>query len=64
MRFVMTFVWSFLLVAMLNYVAGSIANVGFDFVPGVIASVIVAVVVILDWRILSRRRNCRSLINH
>ena len=31
MRFVMAFVWSFLLVAMLNYVAGSIANVGFDF---------------------------------
>ena len=29
MRFVMAFVWSFLLVAMLNYVAGSIANVGF-----------------------------------
>ena len=47
MRFVMTFVWSFFLVAMLNYVAGSIANVGFDFLPGVIVSVIVAVVVIL-----------------
>ncbi len=47
MRFVMAFVWSFLLVAMLNYVAGSIANVGFDFLPGVIASVIVAVVVVL-----------------
>ena len=47
MRFVMTFFWSFCLIAMLNYVAGSIANVPFDFMPGAIVSVIVAVVVIL-----------------
>ena len=44
MRYVMTFFWSFCLVAMLNYVAGAIANVPFDFMPGVIVSVIVAVI--------------------
>lgn len=43
----MTFVWSFLLITMLNYVSGSIANLSFDFVPGVIVSVIVAVLVLI-----------------
>ena len=47
MRFVMTFFWSFCLVSMLNYVAGAIANVSFDFMPGVIVSVIAAVIVII-----------------
>ena len=47
MRFLMTFVWSFLLVSMLNYVSGSIANLPFDFLPGAIISVIVTIVVIL-----------------
>jgi len=32
---------------MLNYVAGAIANVPFDFMPGAIVSVVVSVVVIL-----------------
>lgn len=47
MKIVMTFVWSFLLVAMLNYVTGSIANVPFDFVPGVVISAILAIFVII-----------------
>ncbi len=47
MRYLMTFFWSFCLVSMLNYVAGSIANVPFDFLPGAIVSVIVAVLVII-----------------
>ncbi len=46
MRFVMTFFWSLCLVSMLNYVSGAIANVPFDFMPGVIVSAIVAVLVI------------------
>ncbi|WP_342508965.1 YjzD family protein [Sporosarcina sp. FSL K6-2383] len=46
MRYLMTFFWSFALVAMLNYVAGAIANVEFDFVPGAIMSVIAALLVI------------------
>jgi hypothetical protein len=46
MRYLMTFFWSFALVSMLNYVAGYIANVGFEFLPGVIMSVIAALLVI------------------
>lgn len=47
MQFIMTFVWSFLLITMLNYVAGSIAGVAFEFLPGVVISAIVAVIVII-----------------
>lgn len=43
----MTFLWSFLLVTMLNYVSGSIASVSFEFLPGLIISLIIAVFVIL-----------------
>jgi len=32
---------------MLNYVSGAIANVPFDFMPGVIASVVISVIIIL-----------------
>ena len=46
MKYVMTFFWSFCLIAMLNYVAGAIANVPFEFMPGVIVSVIVSVIII------------------
>ncbi|MCG7334287.1 YjzD family protein [Sporosarcina sp. ACRSM] len=47
MQFIMTFIWSFLLISMLNYVSGSIANVSFEFLPGVIISLIVSVFVFL-----------------
>ncbi|HJF31989.1 MAG TPA: YjzD family protein [Sporosarcina psychrophila] len=47
MRYVMTFFWSFCLITMLNYVAGSIADVPFDFMPGAIVSVVVSVIVII-----------------
>lgn len=43
----MTFFWSFCLITMLNYVAGSIADVPFDFMPGAIVSVVVSVIVII-----------------
>ncbi|MDS9470370.1 YjzD family protein [Sporosarcina pasteurii] len=47
MRFIMAFVWSFVLVALLNYVVGAIANVPFDFQAGVMISLVMAVLVIL-----------------
>ncbi|WP_369823351.1 DUF2929 family protein [Sporosarcina sp. P17b] len=43
----MTFVWSFLLVAMLNYVAGSIGGTEFDFMAGVTVSIVLAVLVLI-----------------
>ncbi|WP_432354672.1 DUF2929 family protein [Sporosarcina sp. A2] len=46
MKFIMTFVWSFLLVSMLNYVAGAIANVPtFEFTTGIIASLVLSVMI-------------------
>lgn len=47
MRYILTFLWSFFLVTMLNYVAGSIVGVGFDFKAGVIASVVLGVIAII-----------------
>lgn len=43
----MTFVWSFVLVSLLNYVVGSIANTDFNFQAGAIISVGLAVLIIL-----------------
>ena len=47
MKYVMTFFWSFCLISMLNYVSGAIANLPFDFMPGVYVSLVVSVIVIL-----------------
>ena len=47
MRFILTFVWSFALVTLLNYVVGAIANVPFNFEAGIIISVVVAILIIL-----------------
>lgn len=46
MRFLVTFIWSFLLVSLLNYVAGAIANVPFNFEAGIYVSVVVAFLII------------------
>lgn len=43
----MTFVWSFILVTMLSYVTGAIANIPFTFMPGAVLSVIAALVIII-----------------
>ncbi|WP_368664429.1 DUF2929 family protein [Sporosarcina sp. HYO08] len=43
----MTFVWSFFLITMLNYVVSSINSVPFEFVTGLIVSAIISVVIIL-----------------
>ena len=47
MRFILTFVWSFALVTLLNYVVGAIANVPFNFEAGIIIAVVVGILVIL-----------------
>lgn len=46
MKYIMAFVWSFLLVTMLNYVAGSIAGLPFDFRAGLVASIVLAVIIL------------------
>ncbi|MCZ2258995.1 YjzD family protein [Sporosarcina sp. G11-34] len=47
MRFIITFIWSFCLVSLVNYVVGAIANVPFDLQAGAIISVILSVLVII-----------------
>ncbi|MDV6376917.1 YjzD family protein [Sporosarcina sp. GW1-11] len=47
MHYIMTFVWSFLLVSMLNYVAGSIGGTEFDFMAGVTVSIVLAIFVLV-----------------
>ena len=43
----MTFLWSLLLVSLLNYVVGAIANVDFNFLAGVVVSLFLSVLVIV-----------------
>ncbi|MER1984514.1 MAG: YjzD family protein [Solibacillus sp.] len=45
MQYIVTFVWSFLLVSMLNYVVSSVMGVPFDFVAGAIISVAFSILV-------------------
>ena len=47
MQYIMTFVWSFLLITMLNYVVSSVLNVPFEFMTGVIVSVAFAVLIFI-----------------
>ena len=48
----MTFLWSFLLVTLLNYVVSSVLGVPFDFVAGAIVSVAFGIVVLIIASIL------------
>lgn len=47
MKYIMTFVWSFLLVSMLNYVVSSVLGAPFDFQIGAIVSVVFAVLIFI-----------------
>ena len=45
MKFIMTFIWSFLLVSTLNYVVSSVADVPFNFQLGAILSLVFAALI-------------------
>ncbi|MER1998289.1 MAG: YjzD family protein [Lysinibacillus sp.] len=47
MQYIMTFFWSALLISMLNYVVSSVLGVQFDFVNGLIISVVFSVLVLI-----------------
>lgn len=47
MQYIATFVWSFLLVSMLNYVVSSVLGVPFDFQVGAILSVVFSVLIFI-----------------
>lgn len=52
MKFVFTFVWSFLLITLLNYVVSSVNGVHFDFTLGAIVSVGVALLLFVISKII------------
>jgi len=45
MQYIVTFIWSFLLVSMLNYVVSAVIGVPFDFQTGAIISVVFSVLI-------------------
>lgn len=47
MQYIMTFIWSFVLVTMLNYVVCSVLGAEFDFMTGVILSLVVSVLTLI-----------------
>ncbi|MBT2570416.1 YjzD family protein [Planococcus sp. ISL-110] len=47
MQYIGTFLWSFLLISLVNYVVSAVQNVPFDFMIGVYISVGVSVLIFL-----------------
>lgn len=45
MQYIGTFVWSFLLISLLNYVVSAVQNVPFDFMIGVYISLAVSILI-------------------
>lgn len=60
MRFIMTLVWSFLLVTLVNYVAGAVANVPFQIEAGMLISVVFALLVVIVGETLTEPKNNRE----
>ncbi len=47
MQYIITFLWSFFLITMLNYVVSAVLGVPFDFVTGAVISVAFGVIVLI-----------------
>ena len=47
MKYIMTFVWSIILVSMLNYVVSSVQDVHYNFNHGLIISIPVAIMILI-----------------
>lgn len=47
MQYIITFLWSFLLVTMLNYVVSSVMGVDFNFLAGAVISVVFSLLIFL-----------------
>lgn len=52
MQYIITLLWSFMLITMLNYVVSAVLGVPFDFVAGAIISVAFAVIVLIFTAVL------------
>lgn len=52
MKYIMTIIWSFILVTMLNYVVSSVNGVDFDFFPGLYMTIPAAIIIILITKVI------------
>lgn len=64
MQYIATFVWSFMLVSMLNYVVSSVLGVPFDFQVGAILSVVVSVLIFVIGAIIPNESTPDAADNH
>ena len=52
MQYIITLLWSFMLITMVNYVVSAVLGVPFDFVTGAIISVAFTVIVLIFTAVL------------
>ncbi|EON73457.1 YjzD family protein [Lysinibacillus sphaericus] len=64
MQYIVTFVWSFLLVSMLNYVVSSVLGVPFDFQTGAIISVVFSVLIFVIGAIIPNEPTPEAADHH
>ena len=64
MQYIATFVWSFLLVSMLNYVVSSVLGVPFDFQVGAILSVVFSVLIFIIGAIIPNEPTPDAVDHH
>lgn len=64
MQYIATFVWSFILVSMLNYVVSSVIDVPFDLQVGAILSVVFAVLIFVIGAIIPNESTPEAADHH
>lgn len=64
MQYIVTFVWSFLLVSMLNYVVSSVLGAHFNFQTGVIVSVVFSVLIFVIGAIIPNEPTPDAVDHH
>ena len=64
MQYIATFVWSFILVSMLNYVVSSVIAVPFDFQVGAIISVVFSVLIFVIGAIIPNESTPEAADHH
>lgn len=64
MQYIVTFIWSFLLVSMLNYVVSAVIGVPFDFQTGAILSVVFSVLIFVIGAIIPNEPTPKAADHH
>ncbi|KOS60672.1 YjzD family protein [Lysinibacillus agricola] len=64
MQYIVTFIWSFLLVSMLNYVVSSVLGAPFDFQIGVVMSVVFTILVFIIGAIIPNESTPEAVDHH